>query len=46
MHLSKKIFELVLVGIPNLWGHVRDRVLMACDELCGKKMGRRWMVVE
>ena len=29
------------VGIPNLWGHFRNKVLTTCDEVCGKKMGRR-----
>ena len=27
--------------MPNLWGHINDGVLMACDEVCGKKMARR-----
>ena len=29
------------VGAPNLWGHIKNGVLKACDEVCGKKMGRR-----
>ena len=27
--------------MPNLLGHSKDRILMVCDELCGKKTGRR-----
>ena len=28
-------------GAPNLWGHFKDGILKACDEVCGKKRGRR-----
>ena len=38
---EEKVIELVDVGEPNLWGHFKDRVLKACDEVCGKKRGRR-----
>ena len=24
-----------------MWGHFKDRVVKACDEICGKKRGRR-----
>ena len=29
------------VGTPNLWGHFKDGVVKVCDEVCGKKSGRR-----
>ena len=31
--------KLVNVVAPNLWGHFKNGVLKACDEVCGKKMG-------
>ena len=33
--------KLVDVGVPNVRGHFNDGVLKACDEVCGKKRGRR-----
>ena len=30
--------------MPNLWGHFKDAVLEACDEMCGKMSG--WEVKE
>ena len=27
--------------MPTLWRHFKDRVLEACDEVCGTKRGRR-----
>ena len=27
--------------MPNLRGHFKDEVLMACDEVCGKRRGMR-----
>ena len=36
-----KVNKLVDVGVPNLWGHFKDGVLKVCDEVCGKKRGRR-----
>ena len=27
--------------MQNLWGHFKDGVLRACDEVCGKKRGMR-----
>ena len=33
--------ELVDVGAANLWGHFKDWILGACNEVCGKKWGRR-----
>ena len=38
---EEKVTKLVDVGVPNLLGHFKDGVLMACDEVCGKKRGRR-----
>ena len=35
------VIKLVDVGAPNLCGHFKDGVLMLCDEVCGKKRGRR-----
>ena len=26
--------------MSNLWGHFKNGVLKACDEVCGKKRGR------
>ena len=37
---QEKVIELVDVGAPNLWGHIKDGVLKACDEKCWKKRGR------
>ena len=36
-----KVAKLVDVGASSLWGHFKDGVLEACDEMCGKKRGRR-----
>ena len=33
--------KLVDVGAPNLWGHFKEGVLKACDEVCVKNMRRR-----
>ena len=38
---NEKVTELVDVGAPNLWGHFKDGILRACDEVCGKKRVRR-----
>ena len=38
---KEKVTELVDAGAPNLWGHFKDAVLKACDEVCEKKRGRR-----
>ena len=38
---EEKVIKLVDVAVPNLWGHFKDGVLKACDEVCGKKRGRR-----
>ena len=38
---DEKVIELVYAGTPNLWGHFKDGILKACDEVCGKNRGRR-----
>ena len=38
---EEKVNELVDVGATNMWGHFKDGALQSCDEVCGKKMGRR-----
>ena len=38
---EEKIIKLVDVGAPNLWGRFKDGGLEPCDEVRGKKMGRR-----
>ena len=38
--IEEKVTEIVDVGAPNLWGHLKDGVLEGCDEVCGKKRGR------
>ena len=34
---EEKVSEFVDVGVPSLWGHFKDGVLKACDEVSGKK---------
>ena len=34
---EEKVTESVDVGALSLWGHIKNGVLMACDEVCGKK---------
>ena len=41
MRFEEKVIELIDVGAPNWWGHFKDGVLEAFDEVCGKKRGRR-----
>ena len=36
-----KDIKLVDVGSQNFWAHFKHGVLKACDEVCGKKRGRR-----
>ena len=38
---KETIFKLVDVGAPNLWVNFKDEDLKACDEVCGKKRGRK-----
>ena len=38
--ILRKNNKLVDFGVPNLWGHFKDRVLMTCDEVCvGRSKG-------
>ena len=37
---GEKVVKLVDIEVANLWGHFKDGVLMAFDEVCGKK--REW----
>ena len=37
--LEEKVIKLVDVEMPNLWGHFKDGITKACDEVCGKKRG-------
>ena len=39
--IRRKVLKLIHVGVPNLWGHFKDGILKPCDEVCGKKRGRR-----
>ena len=39
--LEEKVTKLVDVGSPNLWGNFKDGASKVCDEVCGKKRGRR-----
>ena len=34
---EEKVMKLVDIGVPNLWGHFKDGVLRACNDMCGKK---------
>ena len=38
---DEKVIKLVDDGAPNLWGHFKDGILKACDEVCGKKRRRK-----
>ena len=38
---AERVEELVNVDTTYLWRSFKDGVLRACDELCGKKRGRR-----
>ena len=37
MRFEGKVTELFDAEAPDLWGHFKDEVLRACDEVCGKK---------
>ena len=37
---ERRVQELVDFETTNLWESFRDGILMACDELCGKKKER------
>ena len=36
---EERVTKLVDVGAPDLWGHFKDLVLKACDELYWKERG-------
>ena len=38
---EERVGELVDVNAPDLWESFKDGVLKACDEVCGRKRGRR-----
>ena len=38
---KENVIKLVDVGAPNLWGRLEDGALKECDEVCGKKRGRK-----
>ena len=38
---QEKVIIIVDIGASNLWGHFKDWILWACDEVCGKKFGKR-----
>ena len=38
---QERVWELVDVDAPNLWNTFKNSMLQACDEVCGKKNGRR-----
>ena len=38
---QERIRELVDVDAPNLWNTFKNSMLQACDEVCGKKKGRK-----
>ena len=37
---EEKVMKLVDIGFSNLWGHFKDGVLKACDDVCEKKRER------
>ena len=39
--LKEKVIKIVDIGVKNLWGPFKDEVLGSCDELCGRKRGRK-----
>ena len=41
MQFEEKVVKLVDIEAPNLWCNFMDGNLKACDEVCGKKRGRR-----
>ena len=38
---QEKVKKLVDVDAPNLWNTFKNSMLQACDEVCGKKKGRK-----
>ena len=41
----KNVIELADVGAPNLWGHIKDEILEAYDELWGRRAGGEVMEI-
>ena len=41
IRFEEKVIRLVDVGVSNLWGHFKDGVLKACDEVSGMNMAWR-----
>ena len=39
--LQERVKELVDVDALNLWNTFKNNMLQACDEVCGKKKGRK-----
>ena len=37
---EEKVIKLVDVGMPNIWGHFKDGIIKACNEVCGRKLRR------
>ena len=35
----KRVKELINVDAPDLWNIIKNSMLLACDEICGKKKG-------
>ena len=38
---EERVEELVSVDTPDMWSSFKEGVLKACEEVCGKKKGRR-----
>ena len=38
---QESVAELVNVEASNIWNAFKNGILKACDEVCGKKQGRR-----
>ena len=43
--IQERVKELVDVDVPNLSNTFKNNMLQACDEVCGKKKGRKTMVI-
>ena len=41
VRFEKRVKELVSTDAPDLWKTLKDGVLKACDEVCGKKKSSR-----
>ena len=38
---QERVKELVDVDTSNIWNTFKNSMLQACDEVCGKKIGRK-----